>query len=75
MIPKQMMIVVVYSIIYVRKKHGVSIKTCLIADMKKLPGLPKRVALNRINMNAKSNPCPEDKKELITEAFKYLEMI
>lgn len=60
---------------FVKKKYGQSVKTCWIADMKENCGLPKRVANNRLNSYSKVNPCPEDKKLLIKEAFLHFEMI
>lgn len=60
---------------YVKEKYNVSIKTCWIADMKEHHGLNKRVAPNRINEDSKVYPCSEDKKEMITDAFKHFKMI
>lgn len=60
---------------YIRDKYGITVKTCWIADMKEIHGLPKRVAPNRISMDMKVQPCPKDKKEMITDAFKHFEMI
>ncbi|MCT4612627.1 MAG: hypothetical protein N4A47_04575 [Clostridia bacterium] len=60
---------------YVKDKYGNSIKTCWIADMKEYHGLKKRIAPNRISMDTKTNPCPKDKMDMITEAFKHFNMI
>lgn len=60
---------------YVKDKYNTSIKTCWIADMKEYHGLNKRVAPNRISMDSKTYPCPEDKKEMITDAFKHYGML
>lgn len=60
---------------YVKKKYDISVKTCWIADMKEHHGLEKRVAPNRISVNSKTNPCPSDKQEMISDAFKYFKMI
>lgn len=60
---------------YVKEKYAVSVKTCWIADMKENHGLKKRIAPNRISMDSKTNPCPDDKKEMITDAFKHFKMI
>lgn len=60
---------------YVQKKYDVSVKTCWIADMKEHHGLKKRIAPNRISLTSKTNPCPEDKKYMITDAFKNFDMI
>jgi len=60
---------------YIKEKHSTSIKTCWIADMKEHHNLPKRTAPNRISTDSKTNPCPTDKKEIITDAFKHFKMI
>jgi len=60
---------------YVKEKYKTSIKTCWIADMKEFHDLKKGVAPNRISLDSKTNPCPDDKKEMITDAFNYFEMI
>jgi len=61
--------------IFVKKKHGFSVKTCWIADMKDICDLSKGVAPNRISLDSKTNPCPETKKEAILEAFRYFNII
>lgn len=60
---------------YIKNKHGITVQTCWISDMKEFHGLPKRTAPNRISKDTKVKPCPEDKKGLITEAFRHFDMI
>lgn len=60
---------------YVKENYGVSIKTCWIAHMKEMCGLPRRTAPNRIDKNSRVYPCPVDKKEMILKAFKHFGMI
>lgn len=60
---------------HIRNKHKIVVQTCWIADMKEFHGLPKRTAPNRISNDAKVKPCPEDKRDIITEAFNYFKMI
>lgn len=60
---------------YIRSKHNIVVQTCWIADMKEHHGFNKRTVPNRINLETKVKPCPEDKKSLITDAFKHFEMI
>lgn len=60
---------------HIKSKHGFTVKTCWIADMKEICGLPKRIAPNRISQDSKVQPCPEDKKIVIIEAFKHFNMI
>jgi len=60
---------------YVKEKHDCVVKSCWIAHMKELHGLKPRKAPNRISKNNRKNPCPENKKPLIKEAFQYFNMI
>lgn len=60
---------------YVKSKYGNSIKTCWIAHTKELVGIKKRIASNRIDPTKRVYPCPEDKKEMIIDAFKYYGML
>ncbi len=60
---------------YVKINYDFSVKTCWIAHMKELHGLPVRVAYNRINTDLRENPCPFNKQGAITSAFKYFDMI
>lgn len=56
---------------YVKAKYGITVKTCWIAHTKELMGINKRIANNRIDLNERIYPCPEDKKDLIIKAFTY----
>ena len=47
---------------WVKKEHGFVIKTCWIAHVKHMEGLPMRKAHNRIGED-RVNPCPPDKEE------------
>jgi hypothetical protein len=38
-------------------------------------GLESKVAVNRINISKRTNPCPEDKQKYIEEAFRHFDMI
>lgn len=60
---------------YIKSKHGFAVKTCWIADMKEMCRLPKMIARNRINLKSKVQPCPEDKRDVIFDAFRHYEMI
>ena len=60
---------------YVRQIHGCAIKTCWIAHMKELCGIPIRKAPNRIDPNKRTNPCPQNVQPLIKEAFIHFGMI
>lgn len=60
---------------YISSKYNVVVQTCWIAEMKEKHGLTTRIAPNRISFESRVKPCPEDKIELISEAFKHFEMI
>jgi hypothetical protein len=60
---------------YVKENNKLSIKTCWIAHMKELTGLPLKKAPNRKNVNYRLNPCPDEIKPIILNAFKKLKMI
>jgi len=57
---------------YVKGKYGFIPKTCWIAHVKEICGLPLRKAWNRVGK--RDNPCPPDKIELIIDAFRYFNM-
>jgi hypothetical protein len=59
---------------YIKNKYGYTVKTCWIAHVKELCGLPLNDAPKRIS-NARTNPCPYDKVDSIRQAFKYFGMI
>jgi len=60
---------------YVRNYYGFVPKTCWIAHTKEICGIPIKEAPNRIDSDARANPCPENKLSAIKEAFKYFGMI
>lgn len=60
---------------YVKEKYNISIKTCWIAHMKEIYGLKPKTSPNRIDVNKRKYPCPEDKKEIILEAFREVKWI
>ena len=55
---------------YVLRRYGYTVKTCWIAHVKELDGLSPRVAPNRLNPAARTNPCPPDKVEAIRAALR-----
>ncbi|MGH4121713.1 MAG: hypothetical protein ACREV6_02050 [Clostridium sp.] len=60
---------------YVKETHGFIPKTCWIAHMKEVLGLESKVAFNRINIDKRTNPRPEDKQKYIGEAFRHFNMV
>lgn len=53
-------------IIEAKRRFNVGIRTCWIAHVKELKGLPMRRAWNRKG-NRRKNPCPEKYRHLIEE--------
>lgn len=60
---------------YVKNTHRINIETCWIAEMKELLGLNPKIAHNRLSIEIRSKPCPEDRKQYIEDAFKHFNMI
>lgn len=60
---------------FVNEKHGVFIKTCWIAHVKDICGLNPRIANNRISYSERKFPCPQDKINIIKDAFRHFKMI
>lgn len=60
---------------YVKETYGFLPKTCWIAHMKELCGIPVENAPNRISPSHREKPCPPEKMPYIKEAFQYFGMI
>ncbi len=60
---------------YMKEKYGYDVKSCWIAHVKELSGLKVNIAPNRIDINKRQVPCPEDKIEPIKDAFRHFGMI
>lgn len=60
---------------YVRANYGYNPKTCWIAHVKELCGLPVRTAPNRWNANGRQLPCPVEKQGDIRQALEHFHMI
>lgn len=60
---------------YIKKKYGYSVKSCWIAHVKEISNLKPRVAPNRFSVDARQNPCPQEKIDAIIDAFKHYGMI
>ena len=60
---------------YVKSTYGFLPKTCWIAHMKELCGIPVKVAHNRYTPDKRKKPCPPDKMEPIKSAFRHFKMI
>jgi len=56
----------------VRRQHGRTVKTCWIAHVKELNGLPLRKAPNRAAENVRQVPCPSDMRPIIEESMRRL---
>ena len=57
----------------VKHKYGFVPKTCWIAHVKEICGLPLKKAWNR--KGERINPCPSGKIEFIKDAFRHFKMI
>lgn len=60
---------------YVKERYGCTVKTCWIAHVKELNGVPTRLAPNRISPKKRVNPCPASKRPMIEEAMRHYGMI
>lgn len=60
---------------YVKQKYGYIPKTCWIAHMKEVCGIPVKVAPNRSDVNKRKKPCPEEKQDAIRDAFIHFNML
>ena len=60
---------------YVKEKYGFLPKTCWIAHMKEVCGIPVKNAHNRISPINREKPCPPEKMAYIKDAFSHFDMI
>ena len=61
---------------YVKEKYGMNVHTKYIAEVKRKHGLPMHEALNKVDVLKREYPdCPEDKVQVIEEAFRYYGII
>jgi len=60
---------------YVKSTHGFVPKTCWIAHMKEVCGIPVKQAPNRNSTDKREVPCPPEKAEAIKKAFSHFKMI
>ncbi len=59
----------------VKARHSRTVKTCWIAHVKELNGLPMRSAPNRQSKSRRVHPCPEDFRPMIEESMRRLGVI
>ena len=60
---------------YVKDQFGYVPKTCWIAHMKEICGLPVKTAPNRYSVDKREMPCPLDKMDSIKNAFHNFKML
>lgn len=60
---------------YVKEEYGFKPKTCWIAHVKEMAGLPVKKAWNRKSEKKRENPCPDSKVEPIMVAFRHFGII
>ena len=53
---------------FIQDKYGFAVKTCWIAHVKEMCGIPTRVASNRYSLDNRKYPCPKDKINTIKDA-------
>ncbi len=59
----------------IRARHNRTVKTCWIAHVKELNGLPVRVAANRYTKDQRQVPCPGELRPIIEASMKRLGML
>jgi hypothetical protein len=60
---------------WILKNKGYTIKSCWIAHVKEICGVPMRQATNRISKTRRAQPCPSDKIPVIKRALKHVGII
>jgi hypothetical protein len=55
---------------FIKQKYGFTQKTCWIAHVKEICGLPVR----KNRLGERSHPCPPERIENIKDAFKHFKM-
>jgi len=56
----------------IRQRHGRAVKTCWIAHVKELNGLPMRSAPNRQSPGKRVCPCPQNIRPIIEQSMRLL---
>ncbi len=59
----------------VKDTHGRSVKTCWIAHVKEMNGLPLRTAWNRLSPTNRAEPCPDWARPMIEDPMRRLGML
>jgi hypothetical protein len=59
----------------IRRQHKCTVKTCWIAHVKELNGLPLRQAPNRYSLTHRENPCPNNVRPLIEASMRRFGML
>ncbi len=59
----------------VKDTHERSVKTCWIAHVKEMNGLPLRRAPNRQSLDRRVEPCPDWARPMIEDAMRRLGML
>ena len=60
---------------WVKSNHGFTPKPCWIAHVKSENGKTGRVAPNRIDPDARKQPCPQNKRAVIEQALRHFGII
>jgi hypothetical protein len=59
----------------VKRRDNVTVKTCWIAHVKELNGLPLRAAPNRISKTVRHVPCPPEVRPIIERSMRRFRML
>ncbi len=59
----------------IKGRHGYTVKTCWIAHVKELNGLPMRKASNRVSSSIRQVPCPSEVRPVIEASMRRLGML
>jgi len=60
---------------FVKEKYDFVPKTCWIADVKEKSGSAPAPAPNRLTVDERQQPCPEDKQSAIEDALQHFGLI
>ena len=60
---------------HVLSNYGYKPRSCWIAHMKEVCGIPVRQAPNRWSSGGRQSPCPIEKQADIRQAFEYFDML
>lgn len=60
---------------WILRNEGYTVKSCWVAHVKEMCGVPMRQAPNRISSKRRSQPCPSNKVLAIKRALRHVGII